>query len=348
MKKLRVGINGFGRIGRAIFRINYLNNYFDVVAINDINPDNHNLAYLLKYDTTYGRFSGTVVDNSQSIKVDGKKINIHHQENIVNVPWDKYNVDVVIESSGVKNNLSYINDLKKRVKNVLVTYSPENVDQTIIFGCNENELDPQNNFLISSSICDTIALSPIIKTIEKITKIEHGYLITLHPWLSYQNLLDGPSASWSQPGDVFSHYALGRSSPMNLIPKSTSAVLAAEKIFPKLTDRIHSFSFRVPTSIVSGSVLIVHVTEKIEKEKLVKIFNQAEKNQKYDVFKNTTEPLTSLDYTGEKHSVIIDHRWTNVNRNLIKLVYWYDNEWGYSSRVVDLVKAIGKKYSKSK
>jgi glyceraldehyde 3-phosphate dehydrogenase len=346
MKKIKVGINGFGRIGRAIFRINYLKKYFDIVVINDINPDNHNLSYLLKYDTTYGQFPGKVTDNAQSMKIDGKKIRIYHQQSIADLPWEKHGVDVVIESSGVKKNLSYMKELKKRIKNVVATYSPGNVDQTTIFGCNEKELNPKKNFLISASICDTIALSPIIKTIEKLAKIKHGYLTTLHPWLSYQNLLDGPSASWSQPGDVFSHYALGRSSIMNLIPKSTSAVVAAEEIYPNLTDRIHSFSFRVPTAIVSGAVLIVHLSKKIDKEKLIETFKKVEKTQKYDVIKNSTEPLTSVDYTGEGYSAVIDHRWTDVNRNLLKLTYWYDNEWGYSSRVVDLIREIGKKYSK--
>lgn len=342
IKKIKVGINGFGRIGRAIYRVNELKKNFEIVVINDINPDNHNIAYLLKYDTTYGRFEGKVDDDQNSIIVDGNKIDIHHQEVISDVPWEKYDVDIIIESSGVKNNLAHMGELKDKVRNVVVTYSPDLVDQTIVLGTNEAELDPKNNFVISSSICDSVALSPIIKTLNKVSEIDHGYLITLHPWLSYQNLLDGPSKSWSQPGDVFSHYALGRTSPMNLIPKSTSAVLAAGKLFPGLTKKLDSFSFRTPTNIVSSAVLIAHLEKVIKKDKLIKMFETAEKNQKFDIFKNTTEPLTSIDYTGEPYSAIIDHRWTKVNKGMIKLVYWYDNEWGYSSRVVDLVRLIGK------
>ncbi|MGD9129864.1 MAG: glyceraldehyde 3-phosphate dehydrogenase NAD-binding domain-containing protein [Candidatus Woesebacteria bacterium] len=348
-KKLRVGINGFGRIGRAIFRINEEKNFFDVVAINDINPDNHNLAYLLKYDTTYGRFSGSVKDNQHHLIVNNKKIGIHHCENISDVPWDEYGIDVLVESSGVKSNLGFIKELKDMVKNVVITYDPGVMDQTIVFGCNEKELNPKKNFLISSSICDSIALSPIVKLLETKYGISHGYLVTLHPWLSYQNLLDGPSKSWSQPGDVFSHYALGRSSIMNIIPKSTSAVTAASKLFKNLEKKLTSFSFRIPTSIVSSAVLIAYLKKDLKQKALIDAFTQFEKKQKHKVFKNTTEPLTSVDYAGEEFSAIIDHRWTKVNqKRLIKLVYWYDNEWGYSSRTVDLIHSIGKFYKKQK
>jgi glyceraldehyde 3-phosphate dehydrogenase len=346
MQKLRVGINGFGRIGRAIFRHSYLKKYFEIVAINDINPDNHNLAYLLKYDTSYGQFTGRIADDENSMSVDGQRISLYHQPDISKVPWKKDQVDLVIESSGVKSNLDKINSLKKIVKNVVITYDPGTMDQTIVFGCNEETLDPKKNFLISSSICDSISLSPIISALQKTNPILHGFLVTVHPWLSYQNLLDGPSKSWSQPGDVYSHYALGRSAPMNMIPKSTSAITAAARVHPELSDKLMSFSYRIPTSIVSGAVLIAQLTDDTTPEEIEDMFTGLEKKQNFKVFKNSREPLTSLDYVGEEYSVIIDHRWTKVNgKRLLKLVYWYDNEWGYTSRVVDLVKEIDKSYA---
>ncbi len=344
MKKIRVGINGFGRIGRAIYRINHKKDFFNIVAINDINPDNHNIAYLLQYDSTYGRFPKKVRDNKNSLRIGRKNIDIHHVPSMADVPWEDYGVDVLIESSGVKNNLLQLDKLKSKIKNVVTTYNSKSA-QTIIFGANENKLDPQKNFLISASICDAVALAPIINLIERSHQITSGYLTTLHAWLSYQNLLDGPSVSWSQPGDIFSHYALGRSSPMNIIPKSTSAVIATEEVIPNITKKIVSFSFRIPTNIVSGAVLTLLLNKNITEKELLSKFENFEKKQKHKIIKNTIEPLTSIDYIGEEHSAIIDHRWTKVNKKrLIKLIYWYDNEWGYSSKVVDLVKSIEKFY----
>ncbi len=346
MKKLRVGINGLGRIGRAIFRINLKNDMFDVVAVNDINPDIDNMAYLLKYDCTYGKLEQEINTEGDSIFI-GKEnsFKVYHHQKITDVPWDDHNVDIVIDSSGIKANLDLMKDDNSNVKKWIVTNAPNHeAVKTIIFGVNEDEFNPSEHKIVSSSICDTISLSPILKTIKQTHQIESGFLTTLHPWLSYQNLLDGPSVSWSQPGDINSHYALGRASTQNLIPKSTSAVLAAEKVFPNLTNRLQSFSYRTPTAIVSSAVLILMLDKDIEQKDLINRFYEAEKTQAHKVFRNSMEPLTSLDYTGDDHSVIIDHRWTKIeNKRHLKMVYWYDNEWGYSNRVCDLAKFIASK-----
>ena len=347
MKKIKVGINGFGRIGRAVFRINHIKKYFEVVAINDINPDINNLGYLLKYDTTYGRFIDEIKIKNQKFTIDNKTISYLQHKRISDVPWDQYDVDLVIDSSGIKSNLDEMLNSSSDVKNFIVTNAPQDYPdiKTIIFGVNENEIDANVNRVFSSSICDTIALAPIIETLEKINKIESGFLTTLHPWLSYQNLLDGPSVSWSQPGDINSHYALGRASTENLIPKSTSAVLAADLVFPGISKKINSFSYRTPTKIVSSAVLILNLSDNCNEEEIKDIFIDYEKNQKVKVFHNNSLPLTSLDYTGQEFSAIIDNRWIEVvNEKHLKLVYWYDNEWGYSSRVVDLANEISKTY----
>lgn len=346
MKKTRVGINGFGRIGRAILRINEVQDIFDVVIINELNPDNKNIAYLLEYDTTYGRFHTDVNADDTSIYYAKKKIYVHHEKNIFDVPWDDYNVDIVIEASGITDNMNAIKfNNTTAVKHFILTHAAGEGVKTIIFGVNENEFNPLEHKIISSSICDTISLTPILKLIQEEYKILGGFLTTLHPYLGYQNLLDGPSASWSQPGDIYSHYSLGRSSINNLIPKSTSAVSAAEDVFPGLGQRLQSFSYRVPTSIVSSAVLILQLDKDIDLVKLKKRFYSFEKSQDYSVIKNSTKPLVSLDYVRENFSVIIDHRWTKMeNKTLLKIVYWYDNEWGYSNRVVDLINLISKKY----
>lgn len=341
-RKLRVGINGFGRIGRAIFRINHKKQLFDIVAVNDINPDIKNMAYLLQYDTTYGRFDEQVNHSEDNLMVGSNVVKVYKNESIGDVPWDAHKVDLVVDSSGIKKNLDEMSedDNNSSVKNFIVTNAPTNYKniKTIIFGVNEHECDTNKYRIFSSSICDTIALSPLIKMITNTHNIESGYLITLHPWLSYQNLLDGPSVSWSQPGDVFSHYALGRASTQNIIPKSTSAVEAANMVIPNLSEKLQSFSYRVPTQIVSGAVLILLLDKEITRSEIIERFHGYEAGQKNNVIHNTMEPLTSLDYKSDEHSVIIDHRWTKVEKGKhLKLVYWYDNEWGYSNRVVDLV-----------
>ncbi len=340
---IKVGINGFGRIGRAIYRINQKKQLFDVKVINDINSDVQNISYLLQYDTTYGKMTEKVTSNLKQIFVGEKKMDVYHQENIIDVPWDDYDVDIVIDSSGIKNNLMQMINSTINVKHFIVTNAPQGHEEikTIIFGVNEHEIDVDKQKVFSASICDTVALSPIIKMISESHKIESGFLTTLHPWLSYQNLLDGPSKSWSQPGDVYSHYSLGRASTENIIPKSTSAILAADMVFPGISNIIQSFSFRTPNKIVSGAVLILLLSESLSCDVLKRKFYNLEETQTIKVFHNSVEPLTSLDYAGEEYSAIIDHRWTKIeNGRHLKLVYWYDNEWGYSSRVIDLVKAI--------
>ncbi|MBT6068528.1 aldehyde dehydrogenase [Candidatus Peregrinibacteria bacterium] len=348
MKKIRVGINGFGRIGRAIFRINQQKQFFEVVAINDINPEIKNMAYLLRYDTTYGRFDGHVDHTDTHLVINDEKVRVYHQPKITDVPWDDLDIDIVIDSSGIKANLDLMLADDSGVKNYIVTNAPQDyMDriQTIIFGVNDEECAPDKYKIFSSSICDTISMSPILKLIQETHKIESGFLTTLHPWLAYQNLVDGPSKSWSQPGDIYSNYSLGRASTQVLIPKSTSAVIAAEAVYPGLCDRLQSFSYRVPTAIVSSAVLILQLDKEIEKDEIMKRFEEYERTQEYNVIKNSMEPLTSIDYAGEEASVIIDQRWTKVeNKTHLKMVYWYDNEWGYSCRAVDLVRKIAESY----
>lgn len=342
MKRWKVLINGLGRIGRAILRINLKYDVFDLVAINDINPDNKNIAYLIKYDSTFGRLENKVSNDENKIYIDEKSVNILHESEIKNV--DFTGIDIVIDSSGIKKNIEQIEQMaeKSQVKRFIIT----NVDSlkavNVIFGVNQNILDNKNNKIISSSICDAVALGPVYDILRKEYSIESGFLVTLHPWLSYQNLLDGPAKSWSQPGDVYSHYALGRSSAMSLIPKSTSAIRALSNVFPESIDKICSFSYRTPTSLVSSAVLTLVIKEDTSVQELIEIFLQRENLQNYNIIQTTDEPLISLDYIKNEYSAVIDTRWIQVNnKHHIELVYWYDNEWGYSSRIVDIVRYLG-------
>ena len=335
---LKVGINGFGRIGRAIFRINLSEKAFEVVMINDINPDNGNIGYTLKYDSTYGKLNNKVKSSKTGLEIDGAFIEVTHKSSIDEVNWKKNKVDIVIDSSGVVENIKKARNLKG-ISKCIVTHSPDMslVDKTIILGVNEKEIN-DDDFVLASSICDANAFAPVANLLNKKFGIEHGFVTTLHPWLNYQNLLDGPSKSFAYPDKIHHEYALGRASPNALIPKPTSCIDATCKVLPDLVGKISSHSFRVPTSIVSSAVPSLKLKEKATKDQILELFKEAEASQSFPIFHNTSKPLISTDFIGSSYSVVIDNRWTSLNHNYLKLVLWYDNEWGYSSRVVDLVR----------
>tara|TARA_B100001029_G_C15062125_1_gene459449 strand:- start:1860 stop:2516 length:657 start_codon:yes stop_codon:yes gene_type:complete len=215
------------------------------------------------------------------------------------------------------------------------------VDKTVIYGVNHLSIDKKNDFLISSSICDATAFAPFAQLINNEYEITEGFLTTLHPWLGYQNLLDGPSKSYAQPGKIYDDYVLGRSSIMSLIPKNTSAITATYKVLPELQDKFVAMSYRVPTSIVSSADATLKVSKNISIESLTELLIDHEA-QNPKIIKNNFDPLVSNDFIRSDYSVIIDHRFLTVSNGYIKCLSWYDNEWGYSSKVIDLVKYINK------
>ena len=349
---IKVGINGAGRIGRAILRVNTLKNQFKVVVINDINPDIDNIAYTLNYDTLYGRLNNPFRSEQGHLVNDiGDNIKIFNEPLISDVDWDKYDVDYVIDASGVKQNVRGAHKLieTSRVKRVFITHSPDDVDFTMVLGANEGSFDVYNHKVISTSICDATALGPVLKIVNQKFGIESGYITTLHPWLNYQNLMDGPSSSWSVPGEIYHHYALGRSVDGNMIPKPTSALEATCRVIDGISENmIGSFSYRTPTAIVGSADITLNLKSKTDKASVIKLFNEMEKNQTIKVIHNNIEPLVSLDFLQSEYSVTIDHRWTDtINGSLLKLVLWYDNEWGYSSRVLDQVAFVSHKIKAS-
>ena len=339
MKK-RVLINGLGRIGRAIIRINLERNIFDLAGANDVNPDNKNIAYLLKYDSSFGVLKNEISSNSSEIIIDGKQIKVSHERDITNV--DLSDADIVIESSGENNNILQVENMagKSAVERFIISNAKSEKAHDVIFGTNEGDLENEDIKIVSASSCDAIALAPVYRVLEEHFGIESGFLTTLHPWVSYQNLLDGPAKSWSLPGDVYSNYALGRSA-MSLIPKSTSAVFALSHVYPKALDKICAFSYRTPTSLVSSGVFSAVLRKDTSADEVISIFKNEEAKQQWNVFHTTDEPLVSVDYIGNKFSSIIDTRWIQVvNGNHIEVVYWYDNEWGYASRIVDILEYL--------
>ncbi len=344
MTRPRVGINGFGRIGRAVFRINEKDPRFDIVAVNDINPDPENLVYLLKYDSTYGRLETKlrVVED----RIEGCRVPLRTfcEKRMANVPWADLDVDVVIDASGVHENVvSARSCLTGSVKKVIVTHSPDEVDRTLILGANEEIYDPETDHVVSASICDANALAPVLRRLNEAYGVKHGFVTTLHPWLSYQNLLDGPAKSQSYPGDIYHHYALGRASLPNLIPKPTTAVSATVRVLPWLEGLVHGFSYRTPTMTVTSANLTAELGKEVGREEVNDLFRKAAREN--GVFGFCEEPLVSMDYAGTSESVIVDGRWTEVvGDGFVRLVLWYDNEYGYSTRVCDLVPfVLGKK-----
>jgi len=342
-KKIKIGLNGLGRIGRHIFKMCIDDPLIELIGINEINPDLDNWAYTLNYDSIYGKskYISEVVD--RKIICNKKTIYTNMKNDISEVNWDEWGVDYIIDSSGVlENTISSRKILNNNLKiRILFTNSPDNVDFTMVLGVNEEEFNKKSHYLIASSICDATAIAPVSKIIDKKYKIKLGYVTTLHPWLSYQNLMDGPSSSWSVPGEVYHHYALGRSSIGNMIPKPTSAIDAVFKVLPSITRNIGSFSYRTPTQIIGSADISFLVEKKANKKEIIKAFENFQNLQKYPILKISESPLVSMDYIGEEHSAIIDTRWINiVNSELIKIVLWYDNEYGYCCNVINQIKYI--------
>jgi len=344
---VRVGINGFGRIGKAIFRTNLKKKKFKIVAINDINPDIGNIVYQLNYDTLYDTLSKKFKYENDVIYNDEHSIKVFKNKHIDEVNWKFHDVDIVIDASGILENVLRAKSAieKQNLKKIVVTHSPNEVDFTMVLGANEEKLDITKHNVISSSICDATALAPVLKLVHENFNIQSGYITTLHPWLNYQTLMDGPSSSWSVPGEIYHHYAMGRSAIGNMIPKPTSALNATCKVVSGISENIiGSFSYRTPTAIVGSADITLNLEKSTTKEKIIEIFESVENNQSLDIIHNNFEPLVSLDFKKSEFSAIIDHRWTDVIAdNVLKLVLWYDNEWGYSTRVVDQVSFIAKK-----
>ncbi|MFC1747416.1 type I glyceraldehyde-3-phosphate dehydrogenase [Pseudomonadota bacterium] len=339
--KPKLAINGFGRIGRTIAKINCLQQHFDLVAINDIDPYIENMAYLFKYDSTYGKFEGDVVSDNDSIVINGQTAKYLCNSDIADVDWAGLGVDVIIDSSGVAHNVLSARQVAEvgSVDKIVVTHSSDNVDREVILGVNEHELRSDDRVL-SNSICDANAIAHVMRWLDEEYGIETGSVTTLHPWLSYQNLTDGPAISQSQPGVVWKDFALGRASTDSLIPKNTTAMTAVEKVLPQLKGKVMSFSYRVPTDIVASSDITLKLKGDVNQSSLYSFLKEKVDASPY--VRMNTESLVSLDYEKDSHSAILDGQWIKAENGLVKVVLWYDNEWGYSARALDLARyAVG-------
>jgi glyceraldehyde 3-phosphate dehydrogenase len=342
-RPLRIGINGFGRIGRAIFRRLLQLNHIDAVIVNDAEKDLVNLAYLLRFDSIYGRLSESVIVKEKTLSV-GKRHDVffYSSDRIEEVPWENFQVDVVIEATGVESNILGSHTLvdQNRVKKVIVTNAHHSVDKTIVMSVNESSYMPQFHNVVSSSICDANAIAPVLYHLDAFAGIEYATVTTLHPWLSYQNLLDGPVSSVSNPGHNWQEYSLGRSSVGNLILKSTTAAEATLKVLPQLKGRLEAISFRVPTSNVSASDFSIVLSRATSIEEIQEHLNKVSLAHG-EVIALNGESLVSGDFSGMNQSCVIDlTKMSLAQGKHLKVISWYDNEWAYSCRVLDVAELI--------
>jgi glyceraldehyde 3-phosphate dehydrogenase len=339
---IRIGINGFGRIGRAITRIASGFPEVQVVAINDLTALD-NLTYLYNYDSTYGRADPQAhADGSSALVIGDAKAVFSAEREIQAVHWEESDVDVLIDATGVHENVVGANVVVDdgRVPKVIVTHSPpSHVDHHVILGVNEETLDNSRHHVVSSTICDANAIAHVLKALDEEYGVVTGLVTTLHPWLSYQNLVDGPVGFQRFPGDYWNEYALGRASIMTMIAKNTTAVTALKPVLPELEEKITGISFRTPTNIVSIADLSIQVGSEVTSEGIAKFLCDKFEDSPY-VHMNH-EPLVGVDFAGQPYSAVVDVNWIRVaGGSLVKLVLWYDNEWGYSSRVIDLARLM--------
>lgn len=339
---VRIGLNGFGRIGRVLTRIAQEQRDVEIVVINELDQDVANLAYLLKYDSLYGRLDGDVRADGTLLTVQGRTVPVFSQRDIRDVRWEDFRVDVVIEATGVSANGDAAHEMVRRgrVPKIVVTNAHKRVDATVVVGVNDDQYDATHHHVVSSSICDANAVAPLLHQVDRAWGVEAAFITTLHPWLSYQNLLDGPVSSVASPGHAWQDYSLGRASVINLIPKDTTAGNATCVVLPQLAGLIEAISFRVPTHIVSASDLAIKLRKPASADEVNAHFAEAARLRP-TVISLEREALVSSDYIRTRQSCIIDARRTKVlNGQFLKMVTWYDNEWGYSNRVLDVARLV--------
>ncbi|HHF58551.1 MAG TPA: type I glyceraldehyde-3-phosphate dehydrogenase [candidate division WOR-3 bacterium] len=329
--KVKVAINGFGRIGRQILKIGLERKNLEFVAVNDLaNPDI--LATLLKYDSVFRKYEKEVKVEDEYIMVDGHKVKVFKEKDPSKIPWGEVGADIVVEATGLFRTRDKAElHLRDSVKKVVITAPAKSeIDATIVMGVNEHIYDPQKHSIISNASCTTNAFAHLVKVVHENFKIKRGIMTTIHSYTNDQRILDQPHR------DVRRARAAG----LSMIPTSTGAAKTIFKIFPDLEGKLSAIAMRVPTADVS----IVDFACEVELETSLEEVNAAFKKAESRYLKYTEEPLVSVDYIGDEHSVIFDATLTQVvGGNFIKVFGWYDNEWGYSTRVVDLLEFIANK-----
>ncbi|MGL5754773.1 MAG: type I glyceraldehyde-3-phosphate dehydrogenase [Paraclostridium sp.] len=332
--KTRVAINGFGRIGRMVLRIAKENNFnnFEIVAIN-ARSDAKTLAHLFTYDSSYGVFRGEVdTDDKENIIINGSKIKVLKENDPENLPWKELGIDIVIESTG---KFTKKEDAQKHIdagaKKVIITAPGKNEDKTIVMGVNENEYDNNIHHIISNASCTTNCIAPVVKVLDEEFGINKGLMTTIHAYTNDQQILDKTHKDLRR----------ARSAGISMIPTTTGAAKAVAKVLPDLSGKLNGFAVRVPSPSVSMVDLVCEFSRDVTEEEVNKALERASKKELNGVLGYSDLPLVSIDYKQTSESSIIDGLSTMVNDgNMVKVVAWYDNEWGYSCRTVDLVSYV--------
>jgi glyceraldehyde 3-phosphate dehydrogenase len=325
----RVGINGFGRIGRQVLKA-ILDNYEDdleVVAVNDL-TDAHTLAHLFKYDSNYGVTDLDVSTTDNSIVIDGQEIRVYAERDPANIPWRDHEVELVIESTGFFTDAAKARaHLEAGAKKVIITAPAKNEDITIVLGVNEEQYDPARHHIVSNASCTTNCLAPVAKVLHENFGIKRGLMTTVHAYTNDQQLLDAPHRDLRR----------ARAAALNIIPTTTGAARAVALVIPELKGKFDGFALRVPTSTVSIIDFVVELERGTTAEEVNETFRRAAEDELAGILGYTDEPLVSVDFRGDPRSAIVDGLSTMVvGDTMAKVVAWYDNEWGYSCRVADL------------
>jgi glyceraldehyde 3-phosphate dehydrogenase len=334
---LKVGINGFGRIGRLVFRAGIKNPNIEFVGINDIVPPD-NLAYLLKYDSTHGRYNGTVEAKPDGIVVDGKFVPCVAIKNPAELPWGKSGAQYVVESTGLFTDYAGAeNHLKAGAKRVILsapTKDPEKIP-TLLVGVNDTKFDPAQHKIVSNASCTTNCLAPVAKVINDNFGLAEGLMTTVHAVTATQPTVDGPSKK---------DWRGGRGAGQNVIPSSTGAAKAVALVLPELKGKLTGMAFRVPTADVSVVDLTFKTAKSTSYKDICAAMKRASEGELEGILGYTDEEVVSSDFITDPRSSIFDAKaGIELNANFFKVVAWYDNEWGYSNRVIDLLLAMAKK-----
>ncbi len=328
---IRVAINGFGRIGRLAFRVMSQRSDIEVVAINDL-TDNKTLAHLLKFDSVHGKFNGTVEHTEDTLIVNGKSIKGLAEKNPAALPWGDLKVDVVLESTGRFTDVQSAGQhLTAGAKKVVISAPATGEMKTIVLGVNDNTLDGSETILSNAS-CTTNCLAPMVKILDELCGIESGFMNTIHAYTADQNLQDAPHKDLRR----------ARAAAYSIIPTSTGAAKAVGLVMPHLNGKLNGNSLRVPVPDGSVTDFVCNVKTAKTKEEINAAFKAAAEGSMKGILEYSTDPLVSIDIVGNTHSCIFDSDLTMVIGNTVKVVGWYDNEYGYSNRVVDLMAKVGK------
>lgn len=331
---VKIGINGFGRIGRNVFRASFNNPEVEVAAINDL-TDVKVLAHLLKYDTTHGIFEGEVQAGEGSLIVNGKEIKVFAERDPGNLPWASVGAEIVVESTGIftakEKAAAHLNGGAKKV---IISAPATNEDITIVMGVNEDKYDASQHTIISNASCTTNCLAPFAKVLNEKFGIVKGMMTTVHSYTNDQSVLDLPHKDPRR----------ARAAAENIIPSSTGAAKAVSLVLPELKGKLNGMAFRVPTPNVSVTDLVAELGQNVTLEEVNAALKEAADGPLKGIMNYSEEPLVSSDYNGDPASSTIDSLSTMiVGDNLVKVVSWYDNEWGYSNRVVDLALYVASK-----